>query len=72
MRRRTQAGLVEQTLKELGGYATLNDLYQRIDASDWGTHRLLYYCRLPGQESRICREKAWSNLQPEGFPEVYL
>lgn len=37
MRRRTQADIVEETLKELGGYATLSELYQRIDTSQWGT-----------------------------------
>lgn len=37
MQRRTQADVVEQALKDLGGYATLGDLYQHIDTSQWGT-----------------------------------
>lgn len=37
MRGQRQADIVEETLKQLGGYATLNDLYNRIDTSRWGT-----------------------------------
>ena len=37
MRRRTQADDVERALVELGGYATLADLYKRIPVQQWGT-----------------------------------
>jgi hypothetical protein len=37
MRRQTQAGDVERALVELGGYATLADLYKRIPIQNWGT-----------------------------------
>ena len=37
MRRQTQADDVERALVELGGYATLADLYNRIPVQQWGT-----------------------------------
>jgi hypothetical protein len=37
MRRQTQADDVERALAELGGYATLADLYKRIPTQNWGT-----------------------------------
>ena len=37
MRRQTQADDVERALVELGGYATLADLYKRIPTQNWGT-----------------------------------
>lgn len=37
MRRRTQADEVEAALQELGGYATLGDLYQKVNVNQWGT-----------------------------------
>ena len=37
MRRQTQADDVERALVELGGYATLADLYKRIPIQSWGT-----------------------------------
>ena len=37
MRQQTQADAVEKALRELGGYATLSDLYQQVDFSTWGT-----------------------------------
>ena len=37
MRRQTQADMVEATLRQLGGYATLKAIYEHTDASSWGT-----------------------------------
>jgi hypothetical protein len=37
MRRQTQSDDVERALVELGGYATLADLYKRIPIQSWGT-----------------------------------
>ena len=37
MRRQTQSDDVERALVELGGYATLADLYKRIPTQNWGT-----------------------------------
>ncbi|MCX7924944.1 MAG: winged helix-turn-helix domain-containing protein [Fimbriimonadales bacterium] len=37
MRGQTQADIVEQALKKLGGFATLSDLYEHVDTKGWGT-----------------------------------
>lgn len=37
MRRQTQADAVEKALQNLGGYATLGELYKRVDTRGWGT-----------------------------------